>query len=240
MYASTGGLHQLQREVICMNDEKGVGQRTAAADMGISQALLSHYENGIREPGLPFLLRACDYYGVSADFLLGRTLERNGTVIAAEDLYDVSADREQPGSRGGVLAMLHRKLILNSVGLLFDLLAATENPDVIRAASAYLSDAVYKIFRRLYQSNPKNDLRFFSVSRARFAAGLADADMNCCEVELEEALSRHAEDHGALPDMSDEALTKNFPDLAPSLLKVLHSSGERINRLAKRTPDGDS
>ena len=53
--------------------ERGLSQRTAAADLGISQALLSHYENGAREPGLAFLCRACDYYGVSADYLLGRT-----------------------------------------------------------------------------------------------------------------------------------------------------------------------
>ena len=52
--------------------DKGVSQRKAAADLHISQALLSHYENGAREPGLPFLCRACDYYGVTADYLLGR------------------------------------------------------------------------------------------------------------------------------------------------------------------------
>ncbi len=53
--------------------ERGVSQRTAAADLHISQALLSHYENGAREPGLDFVCRACDYYGVSADYLLGRS-----------------------------------------------------------------------------------------------------------------------------------------------------------------------
>ena len=53
--------------------EKGISQRRAAADLRISQALLSHYENGAREPGLQFICRACDYYGVTADFLLGRT-----------------------------------------------------------------------------------------------------------------------------------------------------------------------
>ncbi len=55
--------------------KKGASQRTAAADLGISQALLSHYENGAREPGLDFVCRACEYYGVSADYLLGRTDE---------------------------------------------------------------------------------------------------------------------------------------------------------------------
>ena len=52
---------------------RGLSQRTAAADLHISQALLSHYENGAREPGLDFVCRACDYYGVSADYLLGRS-----------------------------------------------------------------------------------------------------------------------------------------------------------------------
>ena len=53
--------------------ERGLSQRKVAADLGISQAQLSHYENGAREPGLNFLCRACDYYGVTADYLLGRS-----------------------------------------------------------------------------------------------------------------------------------------------------------------------
>ena len=52
---------------------KNINQRSAAAELGISQALLSHYENGAREPGLSFVCRACDYYGVSADYLLCRS-----------------------------------------------------------------------------------------------------------------------------------------------------------------------
>ncbi len=52
---------------------RSISQRQAAADLGISQALLSHYENGAREPGLSFVCRACDYYGVTADYLLGRS-----------------------------------------------------------------------------------------------------------------------------------------------------------------------
>ena len=63
---------------------RGLSQRTAAADLHISQALLSHYENGAREPGLAFVCRACDYYGVSADYLLGRTEESGSGRAAAE------------------------------------------------------------------------------------------------------------------------------------------------------------
>ena len=57
---------------------RGLSQRTASAELGISQALLSHYEKGAREPGLDFVVRACNYYGVSADYLLGRSDRRAG------------------------------------------------------------------------------------------------------------------------------------------------------------------
>lgn len=60
--------------VLCqLRKGRALSQRAVAGDLGISQALLSHYENGMREPGLGFVVRACDYYGVSADYLLGRT-----------------------------------------------------------------------------------------------------------------------------------------------------------------------
>jgi len=66
-----------------LRKERGISQRKAAADLRISQALLSHYENGAREPGLEFVCRACDYYGVSADFLLGRTTESGAAAGSA-------------------------------------------------------------------------------------------------------------------------------------------------------------
>ena len=63
--------------ILCrLRKERGLNQRTAAADLHISQALLSHYENGLREPGLAFVAEASTYYGVSADYLLGRTRVR--------------------------------------------------------------------------------------------------------------------------------------------------------------------
>ena len=58
------------RTLALLRQEKEISQRKAAADLGISQALLSHYENGIREPGLAFVVRVCDYYHVSADYML--------------------------------------------------------------------------------------------------------------------------------------------------------------------------
>ena len=81
---------EFSRTLSLLRQEKGVSQRAAAGELGISQALLSHYENGIREPGLRFVVRACDYYGVSADFILGRTLSREGNMLTEQDILDAA------------------------------------------------------------------------------------------------------------------------------------------------------
>ena len=62
----------------------GLSQRKAAADLNISQALLSHYENGAREPGLNCVCRVCDYYNVTADYLLGRSPNPDGVDRGAD------------------------------------------------------------------------------------------------------------------------------------------------------------
>ncbi|MCL2425060.1 MAG: helix-turn-helix transcriptional regulator [Oscillospiraceae bacterium] len=59
-----------------LRQEKGLSQRQASAELGISQALLSHYENDTREPKLEFIIKVCDFYAVTTDFILGRTSER--------------------------------------------------------------------------------------------------------------------------------------------------------------------
>ena len=210
---------EFSRTLSLLRQEKGVSQRFAAGELGISQALLSHYENGIREPGLAFVVKACDYYGVSADFLLGRTLSRDGTTIAPEALYDLS-DEKDNSVRGGVLALLSKKLLVNSIGVLFDLLAKTGSREAIRACANYLSGAVYKAYRRLYQANPANNPDFFSVPAHLF------------EAELAAALAAHAKEKGSMPEMTNDALARDYPVLYQSLLQIVHNAGERINKLS--------
>ena len=227
---------EFSRTLSLLRQEKGVSQRTAANVLGISQALLSHYENGIREPGLAFVVKACDYYGVSADYLLGRTMTRDGTTIGAEELYDLS---EEKGTsvRGSVLALLSKKLIVNSVGLLFALLGKTGSREGIRAANNYLSAAVYKMYRMLYQANPENNPESFSLSQRQFQAGIPDADMKCSEAELAEALAAHSKEKGQWPPMGHDDLAQGYPGLYQSLLQLTHACGERFHGLtAGREP----
>ena len=64
------------RTLANLRKEKKISQKEAAASLGISQALLSHYENGLREPGLEFAVKAAAYYDVTTDYLLGITGEK--------------------------------------------------------------------------------------------------------------------------------------------------------------------
>lgn len=61
-----------------LRKERGISQKKAATDLGISQALLSHYEKGIRECGLDFVIKCSKYYGVTTDYLLGVSDNRTG------------------------------------------------------------------------------------------------------------------------------------------------------------------
>lgn len=61
-----------------LRKERGISQKKAASDLGISQALLSHYEKGIRECGLDFVIKCSEYYNVTTDYLLGVSESRNG------------------------------------------------------------------------------------------------------------------------------------------------------------------
>lgn len=84
--------------------EKNISQKEAASCLGVSQALLSHYEKGIRECGLDFLKKASNYYDVSTDYLLGLTESRHG-------LNDIYAENELSSDKELKIKTLFRALV---------------------------------------------------------------------------------------------------------------------------------
>ena len=85
---------EFSRIITLLRKEKGVTQKQAAAELGVSQALLSHYEKGIRECGLDFVVRVADYYGVSCDYLLGRSADRSGLTLSVEEIPNPEGARD--------------------------------------------------------------------------------------------------------------------------------------------------
>jgi len=54
--------------------ERKLQQSDVAQALGLSRASICKYEKNEREPSLKTLIAFCDYYGVSADVMLGRTV----------------------------------------------------------------------------------------------------------------------------------------------------------------------
>ena len=156
------------RTLSLLRQEKKISQRKAAGELGVSQALLSHYENGVREPGLSFVVRAADFYGVSADFLLGRTMARDGGAILADDLMDSSQEKDNV-LRGSAMVMLQKKLLVNSLSLLYEQLGK-ESLRLTRAVSDYLSLSFYKTFRLLYEMDESASRKAFAAPKSVFRA----------------------------------------------------------------------
>jgi len=220
------------RILTLLRKEKGISQKNAAADLGISQALLSHYEKGIRECGLAFLVRCADYYDVSCDYLLGRSPDRQGATLTVEDIPEADfTDRE---NRGSVLPVLSKKLLANSQSLLFDLLAKSGSKSLITEASAYLMLSLYKMFRLIYASNPKNQEAMFSLPLSA-ALDYTDAAMNIC-VANAASIARGNPLPGFEPaqganelNISTETLSTTYPMWASSIFNLIQSCEKRID-----------
>lgn len=219
------------RTLSLLRQEKGISQRKAAAELGISQALLSHYENGIREPGLAFVVKVCGYYHVSADYLLGRTLSRDGAMIDAEGLYDSSAEKST--LKGSILATLQKKLVVNTASMLFDILGKMGNREAITAAGDYLSAALYQLLRSLHRRAGENE-GYFSTSHGDFDAGLVSADMDLSRVRYARGLAAYAAGEDPFPAMDAESLSTAYPGLSQSSAQVLHNVDERCRALTDK------
>lgn len=131
-----------------LRKEKGLSQKEAAAKLGISQALLSHYEKGIRECGQSFLVKVADFYGVTCDYLLGRTSERNElTLLANEILREQTASDSNPSE----------KTFIRAGTLISQLLSNTDVAGIMRLDMLY-AIALYKIILIQAKSGnlPKN------------------------------------------------------------------------------------
>lgn len=194
------------RIITLLRKEKGVSQKQAAEELKISQALLSHYEKGIRECGLDFLVRAADYYRVSCDYLLGRTPDRTGAVLTVEDLPDADYKNTDKQFKGSVVAVLNKKLITNSMSIVFDLLQKSGNKAMINDLSAFLMLAVYLTFRMMYETDPKNPKGVFELPEG-VAAGYSMAAMQKAFTDAQCVANGQCDKANMLEDAQRLALT---------------------------------
>lgn len=205
------------RIITMLRKERGISQKNAASELGISQALLSHYEKGIRECGLDFLVKAADYYKVSCDYLLGRSAEPEGKTVYR------TADESRVSELAGAEANTGEKTtsVVNSVRLLLTIIQKSGNTVLLEEASKFLMLAVYRLFRIVFSSNSGNNPNFFTV-KGISANSLAQAAMLSTEASAVEAAGENG------PIISATALSDEYPEYAPSLLNAVKRSEDKI------------
>ena len=199
---------EFNRIIKLLRKERGITQKQAAEDLGVSQALLSHYEKGIRECGLEFLSRIADYYHVSCDYLLGRS---------PSPQKQVSSSSEISPDKNGI-----RKMIYDSEDILLSLCeenGATEN------AAGYINACIYKLLRIIYNSNPENDMNAFRISSEE-SEFLSDCIISKECADLKKRCSKNT------LKITVSELSKNFPD-SHSLLSLIKLNEEKIACLNK-------
>ena len=222
------------RIITLLREERGLSQKKAAEELGISQPLLSHYEKGIRECGLDFVVRVADYYDVSADYLLGRTANRKSDRIVLSDTPATETSVQIPLSRkSSMINALNKTLIFNSLTIIFDILDKIENKGLSAEIAAYLSCGIYRVFRILYSSNPKNPQKMFSVAEHIYKSRL-QALNSICEGNAEiisngmPLVEYRSVDRTERPELSPELIEKEYPTLSSSLFNLIRDTENRL------------
>ena len=103
---------KLQKILVDLRKERGLSQKAVADAIGLSQSTIAKIEVDRNEATASTLRKLSDFFGVSADYLLGRTEEYGGVVgIVEPSLSDperelVACFRKMPaGSRENVLSI---------------------------------------------------------------------------------------------------------------------------------------
>ena len=219
------------RIITLLRKERGISQKQAANDLDVSQALLSHYEKGIRECGLEFLVKISDYYNVSCDYLLGRSPEPAGKTLSYDELPD--SEQESRTTDGSIMGF-NKKIIINSVNLLFSLAAKAGSTTLCKEISNYLMLAVYRMFRIVYSSHSGNDKRFFTIPEV-CSQGLTAAAMASSEAAVSASAGGVAIGGGDCVKAAEaiaittSSLSEEYPGYAPSLLNLIKSSEVKIS-----------
>ncbi len=225
--------NNFSRIITLLRKERGLSQKKAAEDLGVSQALLSHYEKGIRECGLDFVVKVADYYNVSSDYLLGRTPQRSGATISVDDIPEPDSMGKENVLKGSLLPVLNKKLIANSLNIIFSLLQNCSSKSLTNEVSAYLNLSVYRIFRMLYSADSKNPQGLFAVpnrlSFGRSGAAQEIAFSNAlCLLDGDRVDNMEGVGKDVLPSLSPEKISRDFPLFASSLFNLIQSSEQRM------------
>ena len=129
---------------------------------------------------------------------------------AAEDLPNPEKMKDNV-YHGSVLPTMNKKLISNSLNVLYAKIGQCHSKALTTEVSSYLMMAVAKMFRLLYSAEPHNAQSLFGVEARRWP-GYSDAVMKMAESNVEALLAGEDVNGGeGVKDPSSLAMTLKRP-----------------------------
>ena len=215
------------RIITLLRKERGLSHKQVALELEVSQALLSHYEKGIRECGLDFVVKMADYYNVSCDYILGRTSERNSSNAGYDSLNENAG---KINIKNSAILESNKKMIVDSLEVVYGLLEQTESKGLNTEVSSYLMVSIYKIIRILYSANPKNPQAMFSIIPELYS-GLSTALQSINESNSRNLSSGKNSEVKFAPSLSPDIISRYYGELSTSLYNLIQKTEEKMKKL---------
>ncbi|MBR3630810.1 MAG: transcriptional regulator, partial [Oscillospiraceae bacterium] len=125
--------------------------------------------------------------------------------------------------------------INNSISLLFSLAQKAGSITLIKEISSYLMLNVYKLFRIVYNANPHNDQKLFSVPKvvanddASAIVSMNEANIKAASSGIPIGENDYVKDSDVLY-LTTAILSQTYPEYSSSLLNLIKISEESIHK----------
>ena len=213
------------RKLTILRKEKKLSQKQAAQELGVSQALLSHYEKGVRECGLDFVVTAARFYDVSCDYLLGMTDRRSIEYSGSEERVEIKSPANN----------MNRRLLTSATDIIYDLLAKADSRRLSRAVHIYLVTVIYKLFRCIYTALSDDAGSIFGIPE-RLYPGYSNATQSMLFADIydmcDSAGDGHIESLSSIRLRADR-LAEDYPNSVSALFSVIRQAENTLNKIKK-------
>ena len=198
--------NQFGKTISELRRQNGWSQKETALKLGISQALLSHYEKGIRECGLDFLIKASKVFNCSTDYLLGVTERQEPSKT---DTDSISSDLKQfPKFEKS------RNDTINVINLLYSITARLGNPEICKDFNKIIFSDIYMLTRLFEQ-------RYFANENfeKNIASAIADANqINACAAA---SIIKRMTNENINVNLSKERIANEYPTCSKSFNNII-------------------
>lgn len=207
------------RVLALLRKEKKISQRVAATDLSVSQALLSHYENGLREPGLAFIIRAAEYYDVSCDYLLGRSFSRSSEVKKPTQKAEIEIDVQSE--------------VFQAFYVLLDIVKKSGDEKLLEETEQFFSLNIYKIYRCLFSATNSGMEEIFHIPVDNYNM-LCDAALKQQELKITIAAKKCCRDSSRmhLIPSSPKNIAALFPEYAGAFMDILQKVSQHLRAIS--------